>query len=63
MAKTLQEVAEQCARAHSRALTNPQELGSITRVWHEGQVVCIEYSTGKWYHYTHDRESGRLIWY
>ena len=64
MAKTLQEVAEMCARAHRRALANPQELGEITRVWSEGKgkVICIEYSTGAWYHYTHG-PSGSLVWY
>ena len=64
MAKTIQEVAEQCARAHRRALTNPQELGEITRVWSEGKgkVICIEYDTGAWYHYTHG-PSGGLVWY
>ena len=64
MAKTLQEVAEMCARAHRRALANPQELGEITRVWSEGKgkIICIEYSTGAWYHYTHG-PSGSLIWY
>ncbi len=64
MAKTIQEVAEKCARAHRRALANPQELGEITRVWSEGKgkIICIEYSTGAWYHYTHG-PSGSLVWY
>ena len=62
MAKTLQEVAEMCARAHRRALANPQELGEIARVWSEGKIICIEYDTGVWYHYTHG-PSGSLIWY
>ena len=64
MAKTLQEIAEQCARVHRRALTYPQELGEITRVWSEGKgkIICIEYSTGAWYHYTHG-PSGSLVWY
>lgn len=63
MAKGLREIAEDCARAHRKAFSDPAQLGKIVRVWSEGKlIVCIEYSSGSKYHYTLG-PSGNIVWY
>lgn len=62
MESGLQRIAKKCAAAHRRALKRPEQLGEIEKIWNEGQIVCIKYSCGEWYHYTLGA-GGEIVWY
>lgn len=52
----MEQRAEECQKAHRKAVEDWKE-GGIAKVWIDGEGhICIEYESGKWWHYNEQGE-------
>lgn len=58
----LEEKAQECFESHKQAVEDWQE-GEIEKVWIDGEGnICIEYTSGNWWHYRNAGKSKTEWW-
>ena len=56
------EMAKECMEAHKKAFESWEE-GGIAKVWRdEAGILCVEYDSGRWWHYR-ETDSGSFEWW
>lgn len=51
LSKTVEKIAKSCFEHHKQSLEN-WGYGNISKIWFDNDSnICIEYETGKWFHY------------
>lgn len=58
----MEELATKAYAEHKTAFEN-WTYGEISKVWFDGEgVLCVEYDSGKWYHYRWS-DDNQLTWW
>lgn len=55
-------MAKECMEVHKKAFEIWEE-GGIAKVWRdEAGILCVEYDSGRWWHYR-ETDSGGIEWW
>lgn len=55
-------MAKECMEVHKKAFESWEE-GGIAKVWRdEAGILCVEYDSGRWWHYR-ETDSGGIEWW